>query len=205
MHDIDRTMLELESEGFDANELEGILGGDSSDELELEEEGALEFLELESSDELEEFLGGLLSRAAGALGRVARNPAVQKTIRSTLHGALSAGIPSVTGAIGKRYFGDAGATWGKRAGKSLATMMGLGEDGELEIARRIQRTVLGAARKVEPLVNQGVALPLAVRRAVGAAVAEHLPPLARASVAGASTAQSGRWIRENGRVVLLGL
>lgn len=208
MHDIDRTMLELESEGFATNELEGF-PFDRESEMELE--AAQQFLELESEGELEGFLGNLLSRAAGVVGNVVRNPTVQKTLRTTVHGALNAGIPAVAGAIGKHYFGDQGATWGKRAGKSLASMLGIGEANELEAARRIGRTVLDAARQVEPLLRQGQPVQTAVKNAVASAIGTHLPGMATAApVAGRPVTigahpQSGRWVRENGRVVLLGL
>lgn len=197
MHDIDRTMLELENGGF-SSEAEGYLG---DSELEMEEGAAQQFLELESEEELEGFLGGLLSRAAGALGNIARNPAVQKTIKSTVQGALRGGIPALTEAVGKRFLGPQGGTWGQRAGKSLAAMLGLEDEGELEVARRITRTMFDAARKVVPLVQQGQPAQVAARNAAMSALGAHLPGIGGVRV----QAQSGRWIRENGRVVLLGL
>lgn len=197
MHDIDRTMLELESEGF-ANEHEGF---SHEQESEFEDAAAQRFLELESEEELEGFLGGLLSRALGAVGGLVRNPAVQNTIKSTVKGALASGIPSVAGAIGKRYFGDQGATWGERAGKGLSAMLGLEDGNELEVARRVTRTVVDAARRVEPLVRKGQPVQIAARNAVNAALSTHLPGIATVG----ARPQSGRWIRENGKVVILGV
>ncbi len=176
MHDLDRTQLEvdewetdeyeLESNGefeSDTSELLGeLLGGELEapiDEVE-EMELASTLLEVSDEQELDQFLGKLISTATGAVKRFAatkEGTALKKHLAKAAVGA----VPHVGAAIGRAFGDEKGAQWGKTIGGALGG--GLGgwfdveleglspEDKEFEISRKFVKFAVGAARN---LLNQ---------------------------------------------------
>ena len=118
MHDIDRTQLEYagENPSFEEEfEFEGEYaeGGvlTEADEYEL----ATELLGVSSEEELDQFLGGLIKRVAGAAGKFIRSP-VGKAIGGALKGVAKKALPLAGSALGGAIGGPLGAKTARPAG-----------------------------------------------------------------------------------------
>jgi hypothetical protein len=251
MHDLDRTMLEAAMEGEDeagpgafAPEREEFLevlgeiigeGGYEAEE-EAEEEGpsgapppgeiletelALELLGVSTEQELDRFLGNLVSRAAGAVRSFARTPTGQ-ALKGIARSAIGQALPVVGQAVGEWVrpgYGEQGGRAGKAAGDVLGLELeGLSqEDREFETAQALVRWTADAARRAAAKPAQTP--PARAAKAAAVAAAQRLAPglapvLSRMPVPGAggstpparpsSRAQSGRWVRHGNTVVLHG-
>lgn len=118
---------------------------------EIEEmELAAELLEIQSEEELEQFIGGLLKKAFRGARSVFRSP-VFKVLGRTLKAVAKKALP-IVGKVAGSYFGPIGGMVGGKLG-SLASnlfemeMEGLSqEDREFEIARRFVRFADAAIR-----------------------------------------------------------
>jgi hypothetical protein len=190
---------------------------------------AAELLEARDDQELEEFFGKLLKRAARAAGQFAKSslgssvlPAlmpVLKRVAKTALPALATGVgnflmPGVGGAIGERV----ASTAGQMLGLELEGMSP--QDQEFEVAKRVVQLSDTAAREA---LASGTSGPPAVvaRDAVLAAASRHAPGLLGGRVGPrfygrrghahrwrggyAGRPQSGRWVRRGSRIILLGL
>jgi hypothetical protein len=213
MHDIGRTQLEAETEfgetefgemGY-AGEFESSLG--ETAELEL----TSELLGVSNEQELEQFLGNLLSRAGGALRQFAGSP-TGRALGGLLKDAARKALPAVGHAIG----GPTGSQFATQAGQILGLELeGLSlEDREYEAARQYVRFATEAARAASAAPAGGS--PLAAARAAAAAAAsQHAPGLAPAlggpppagspHASGGRGARSGRWVRRGNTIVLTGI
>jgi hypothetical protein len=247
MHDLDRTMLEAALEGEagpgalgpereEFLELLGEIVGEGSDEAEeegpsgapfqgegFETELALELLGVSTEQELDRFLGNLVSRAAGAVRSFARSPTGQ-ALKGIAKSAIGQALPVVGRAVGEWVrpgYGEQGARAGKAAGDLLGLELeGLSqEDREFETAQALVRWTADAARRAAAMPAQ--APPARVAKAAAVAAAQRLAPgLAQvvsrmpvpAAGAGGSgpqarpglPVQSGRWTRRGNTVVLHG-
>jgi hypothetical protein len=148
MHDLDRTQLEqpyeFESAGETAlgeilgHELEHTSGETETQELEL----ASRLLEVQSEDELEQFLGDVLSSVVSGAKQLAATPTGQ-ALTGILKDAAKQALPVVGGAIGRAISPSSGQVWGQRAGSAAADLLGLEleglsqEDREFEVAKRV--------------------------------------------------------------------
>lgn len=213
MHDIDRTQLETASlEGEAQQEAPGEVGaaGETAESPlpELEEiELATELLEVASAAELEQFLGGLLSRVGRAAGRFVRSD-TGRALGGILRGAVKKALPVVGRGIGQWIApgrgGDPGATMGVLAGQLLGLELeGLSqEDREFEISRQLVRFAASAARQaaLAPLGPPGAV----ARRAAALAARRYAPGLLRRLPGRSSLVwpRRGQWIRR-GRVIVL--
>jgi hypothetical protein len=196
MHDLDRT--QLESEQYEHYEVAGeqgeeFLGGvlnalTGSGELESglhetqEMELASELLEVQSEEELEQFLGNLLNAAARAAGQFARSD-TGRALGGILKNAAQQALPVVGRAIGERVpivGGDIGATLAQRAGSLLGLELeGLSpQDQEFESARQFVRFGAAAARHAAR-APYNVSPRTAARAAAVAAAHRHAPGLVR--------------------------
>lgn len=224
MHDLDRVMFEgggeLAGEGPHQEFLEllGEAGGggpgsqvreQSMDSRETQL--ATELLEISDEAELEQFLGSLVRRAAGAATRFATSPTGQ-ALGGILKDAAKKALPVVGGAIGNAVApGGQGAVWGRRVGTAAGDLFGLeleglsAEDRELEVARSFVRFADAAARTAARAGQSSDPLR-AARAAVATAARAHAPGLyARMRAPGVgSPAASGVWERRGAVVVLHG-
>lgn len=171
MHDIDGTQSSLrqneyefnfeteaengEAEAFEAEayEQEGPLGEAETMEL------ASELLEVQSEEELEQFLGSLIQKigstasgAARAIGDFSRTPTGQALV-GVLRNAAKEALPAIGTAVGTRYGGPLGGQLGGLAGQGLGAALGLEleglshEDQHFEVAQGIVRLAGDAAQK----------------------------------------------------------
>ncbi|HLV68721.1 MAG TPA: hypothetical protein VKY73_23045 [Polyangiaceae bacterium] len=168
---------------------------------------ARELLEVGDEEELEEFLGSLLSSAAKAAGGFLRSN-VGKKLVGAAKGLAKQTLPQVGAAVGGHFGGDTGRKLGQKLGGAAAARLELElEEDELEAAKRVVKTACAAAQKA--VKTQGKAPPAVVAKdAMVTALRENAP----ASAAGTSstihaggTKASGTWRRRGRRIVLFGV
>jgi hypothetical protein len=194
---------------FAANELQH-----QSHEMEL----AAELLGVTNEAELEQFLGGFLSRAASAAGSFINSPAGQQ-IKGLLKSAAKQALPKIGGAIGGHFGGEGGAQLGSKIAAGAGRLLGLeleglsNEDREFEVARQFVRFANNAVSRT---ARHG-ATALDARNAFRNAAREHAPGLFSAPVASnldtnqainpnnliAGFPRSGRWVRNGNTLTLV--
>jgi hypothetical protein len=154
---------EGEGEAYEAEafEQEGPIGEAETMEL------ASELLEVQSEEELEQFLGDLVKKvgsaasgAARAVGNFARTPAGQELV-GILRGAAKTALPAIGTAIGTAYGGPLGAKLGGLAGQGLGAALGLEleglsyEDQHFEVAQQFVRLAGAAAQNAATAPTAG--------------------------------------------------
>jgi hypothetical protein len=231
MHDVDRTVTELEpemdefeSDEFETDEFE--VDGETDLESPFEEfeemEYAAELLSIQSEEELDQFLGKLIKRAGRGLGKMGQ---VFRPLGGMLKGLAKKALPFVGGALGSFIpipgVGTAvGTALGSAVSQALeAEFEGMDpEDQEFEMAKRFVR-VAGAAARQAASAGPDTDPRAAVKSAVVTAARRHVPGLGNvagagnimrndegATSAGASgRRRSGRWIRRGRKILLLGV
>ena len=221
MHNIDRTLMEhipemtLETEEYEyqPEALGEMAPGEVLGEAELMELAA-ELLEVQSEQELDRFLGNLISRAGRAVGQFVSSPTGQ-ALGGLLKGAAKKALPMVGGALGGYLGGPAGARVGGQIASTAGQMFGLeleglsAEDQEYEVAKGFVRFA-GEAVKNAASAPPGADPRAAARGGAVAAAKRHAPGLLGTSPAAAMTGaagrgHTGRWIRRGNRIVLLGV
>lgn len=212
MHDLDRQQLEYEDESaYESGH--GELGAELSEAQELEL--ASEVLELNSEDELEQFLGDLWNRARSAVSTAYNSPAVQAAL-PTIKAVGAKVLPIVAGKAGdwvRPGWGDAAKAateglvdqWLKEELEGMSA-----EDRELALARRYIRfahdALLRAARTPERVPSR-----VAGQVAVGDSARTNMPGLvpfvAQIAAGGQTPPQrsdseptAGRWIRRGSTI-----
>jgi hypothetical protein len=221
MHDIDRVLLEAESEAFETGEFE-------AEQFEFNETGevfgetenmelASELLEVSSESELEQFLGDLVAKAGKSLGRFVGSPEGQVLV-GVLKGAARQVLPTLGSSVGRYLGGDEGAKLGGQAASAAGRAFGLeleglsNEDREFEVARRY---VNFAGEAVRNLAAHGAAAnPIHAARAAALAAAQtHAPGLSQGPAAPGPSAftpshcggATGRWVRHGSKIILYGV
>jgi uncharacterized protein (DUF697 family) len=218
MHNIDRTLSEFEPEyeAFEADEFEFESDSEDSESVfsEAEEmELAAELLSASNEGELDQFLGGLIKKAAGAVRKAVSSP-LGKSLGGFLKGAVKNVLPKVGGIAGGLFGGPVGAAIGGKLTSAATNALGLEleglsqEDQEFEAARALVR-LSGDATKTATMTSPAVEPTAAARNAVISAARKHAPGLVRRSNgAGGSESgggRSGRWIRRGRKIILIGV
>lgn len=214
MHDLDRTLGELEFEDefefeeefeFESDEFEfenamDLFGDtdspfDEAQEMEL----AAELLSVQSDEELEYFLDSIGKAAMGAFGAAKKfaQSSAGKALGKTLKGVVRKTLPAVGGAIGSVVAPGVGTVIGSKLGGAASKLFemeveGLSpEDQEFEVARRVVRLAGDAAKNVAK-TPRTVPPKTAAKTAIKKAARKHAPGLARQIGGGASAARSRR-------------
>lgn len=220
MHDIDRAMFEMAQEGL--GESESYESFESAFESETEAESeeialAAELLEAANQNELDQFLGTLIGRAASA-ARGFASSATGKALGGVLKTAAKQVLPQAGQIIGNAVLPGAGGMLGQKAGQWLGGQFegeGLSaEDRDLEVARAIVRVGQQATRSAVAAGPSAPPVPTAVNALVSAAN-RNLPaliPAIRAAAGGPGSGaptsvragSSGRWVRRGRRIVVFG-
>ncbi|MBI5544893.1 MAG: hypothetical protein HY901_13465 [Deltaproteobacteria bacterium] len=212
MHDLDRTLQES-SETFEftaEGEWNEVL-----QEAELQELAA-ELLEISSDQELDRFLGGLIKKVGGAIGKVAVSP-LGKQVGGMLKGLAKKYLPVAGAALGNLIAPGVGGAIGGRLASMAGSAFGLEteglslEDRDYEVAKQFVRLAADATRTA--LSSPNAVDPAAVAQAaVSRAVQRYAPGLAMAAPFNSATAtatpigaSSGRWVRRGRRIVLYGV
>ena len=221
MHDMDRVKLETEHGEHAFEQSEHAEHGEhaehetSSDHRELEL--ATELLEVSSEQELEQFLGDLMTSAGSAARRFVNSPTGQ-ALGDVLKDAARKALPVVGKAIGDYVSpGGGGGDWGQRLGNAASQLFEMeleglsSEDQEFELARRYVQFATAATRAAANRAASGAPPRVVARAAASHAARRYAPGLLglidptgvglAAPVNGASHAPAtGRWVRR-GRVV----
>lgn len=202
-----------ESELFADREEPGELWGESTDFGNTELAQASELLSVNNEEELEQFLGNLLSGAVRAAGAFASSPA-GKAVGGILKNAARKALPQLGQAVGD-YFGPGVGKLGRQAGSLVASKFESGlqleglsaEDRELETARAFIRFAKSAAKRTAS-TPRTISPSAAARQASIAAARQYLPGLLRASALPpartGTTLDSGRWVRRGSNIIILG-
>jgi uncharacterized protein (DUF697 family) len=216
---------ELPGEVF--GEFEGEYQGEFQGESPLNEmqemELAAELLSVTNEAELEQFLGGLIKKAA----RFVKNP-VGRALGGVLKGIAKKALPVVGGALGSFVAPGVGTAIGSSLGSAAGKMFGLeleglsNEDREFEVARRYVRMASAAARHAAGYPTN-IPPHVAAKRAISTAARVHAPgllscptcrPASPHTKGGgygvqapsySESGQSGRWIRRGRKIVLFGV
>jgi uncharacterized protein (DUF697 family) len=207
MHEFDIPVFPHETESFEYS-YPRVLS--ESQEYEL----AAELMEVNSEQELEQFLGDLIKKAGSAIGGLIKSP-VGQALGSALKGVAKQVLPMAGQALGGAIGGPAGSQIGGQLASAAGSIFGLeleaGEQ-EFEAAQSFVRLAADAVK------NAAVAPPGAnphavAREAVTQAAQVHAPGLFANGSAGkfgsepappAARGQSGRWVRHGNKVILFG-
>lgn len=167
---------------------------------------AAELLSVGSEEELEMFLGDLLKTAAKGAVQFAKSK-TGRAVGSALKQVAKSALPTVGAALGSAIpIPGVGTAAGAAVGKALASTLELEtgmdiEDSEFEVAKDVVRLAKTAARqamKAPPGANPNAVATQAVKSALRKVQTVH-------GGAGASEAQSGRWVRRGNRIIILGV
>jgi hypothetical protein len=220
MHDIERSHLEatqeMEEFEFEQYDLPGEVGEvlPEAEELDL----AAELLEVRDEQELDQFLGKLIRRAGGALGRIVRSP-IGQALGGTLKGLAKRAFPQAAGVIDAVGSGRLGPAIGGQIAAMAGPLLGFEaeatdqEDREFEGAKQFVRLAASAVqRATEPAA--GADARMAAQGAVRQAAQALAPGLVQAPAVAAAPAatglyggrgRSGRWLRRGNKIVLFGV
>lgn len=198
MHDIDRALFEVQAEEEEFGENESY---ETSQEVAL----ATELLEVSSEDELDRFLGNVLSSAVSAARSFANSDA-GRAVGGVLKSAARQALPQLGGALGGLISPGAGAL-GAKAGQWLSGRFELGleteglsaEDREYQTARSFVRFATETAQRAAQ-AGRGTPPQVAAQQAAVAAAQRHLPGLLRPH--NGSPRAEGRWVRRGNRIVI---
>jgi hypothetical protein len=215
MHDLDRQQLEkFQQPGVFGESTIGELSPQLSESQELEL--AAELLEVNSEEELEQFLGDLWARTKTAASQAYNSDAVQSAIPG-LKAVGRAVLPKAASFLADRYAPGTGDIAGSGVQAAVDQWLkeeleGLsGEDREFETARRFVRFANAALQRAASMPDR-VPPPVAVQIAISDAARDHLPGLVPflAPMLGSTSrnggsdqgASTGRWVRQGSSIVI---
>lgn len=170
-----------------------------TEEMEL----ASEFLEVQNEQELDRFIGDLISRAGRAVGTFVRSPTGQ-ALGGILKDAARQALPIAGRAIGGYVGGSTGARLGAQAASAAGRIFGLEleglspEDREFEIAKSFVRFAGETVRTA--VTARGAAPPQAVARSAAAEAASRFAP---GLLRQAPPVLTGRWVRRGRNIVVV--
>jgi hypothetical protein len=168
-----------------------------------------ELLEITNEAELDRFLGSLVKRVGGAIGKVVKSP-IGKAIGGVLKGVAKKALPIAGGALGAWVGGPLGAKIGSGLASAAGSALGL----ELETLSQEDREFEGGKQFVRfaaDTVKNAVSAPSSVdprnaaQTAATTAAQKYAPNLLTptASTPASGKARSGRWIRQGRNIVLI--
>lgn len=213
MHDLDRTTMEVADEATNFEwEAQDEYRGEGLFSEEEETELAAELLEINSEEELDQFLGNLFKKARGLVGGALKSPLL-KPLGGFLKGAIKKALPMAGSALGNMIMPGIGGQIGSRLATSAGGLLGLElenaapEDQEFEVAKHLVRMAGTAVQNAAQSVGAGNP-QAAAKSAVVAAAQAHVPGLLqpqRGLNGAGRRAQCGRWYRRGGKIVLTGV
>jgi uncharacterized protein (DUF697 family) len=166
-----------------------------------------ELLNVNNEQELDQFLGDLVSKVGKSVGKFIKSPAGQ-ALGSVLKNVAKVALPTAAGALGTFLGGPVGtmigSSLGSMAGKALGLELeGLSpEDRDFEAARQFVRLACDT-------VNNALQAPPnadpweVARAAVSEAARIHAPGLSSGALTAAH--DGGRWSRRDGAITLYGV
>lgn len=216
-HDIDRTQVGFAHGGGNYPPYAGspVLNEEEQTHL------ASRLMDVNSEQELDNFLGDVISGAANAVGKFISSPTGQ-ALGSGLKTVAKQLLPVAGQAVGERFGGSAGGQIGGALGSAAAGLFEVGpEEREWEAANTMVQLASEATKKAAEMPQGGDPHAIA-RHAIIEAAKIHAPHLVP-YLTGESGQhhhqcgcrhgehehergrQSGRWYRHRGRVILIGI
>jgi uncharacterized protein (DUF697 family) len=170
---------------------------------------AAELLSVSNQQELNDFLGSLIKKAGGAIGKIVKSPLGQQ-LGGYLKTAAGKALPIVGRTLGNAIVPGLGGKVGSKLGSMAGSMFGLeleglsAEDVQFEAAKQFVRFGGDATQRALKLAEQGVPTPAATSTAITQAAERYLPGLSpkRASSQEPKLAQRGSWERQGSKIVL---
>lgn len=221
MHDLDRVLTEYGApdEEFDSEAFEMALESEDSgaDGAEMEEaeqlELAAELLDVNTEQELDQFIGKWINRARKKVGGLLKG-GTGRVLGGMLKGVVRRALPGVAALGGHALVPGLGGVLGSKAATAASSLLGLEleglspEDQDFEAARQVVRlgnaAIANAVRAPDQEPPQQAAA-----RAVRAAAERYAPGLVAGSgiraAANGRRPATGRWYRRGSRIILEGL
>ena len=187
----------------------------SGETMNEEEEMALtaEFLEIQSEDELDRFLGKLVRRAARGIRNFARS-SVGRAIGGVLRSVARTALPMAGAALGAFVGGPVGAKLGSRLASFAGDKLGLElaglthEEANFATGRQFVRFAMNAARRAAmsaPNQNPNVIARAAVQQAAQRFAPGLLGPnQGRIQVTPTPVRNRGVWVRRGTAIIIYG-
>lgn len=190
--------------------MSGYLDVENEYENEFEQESddislAAELLEVSSDEELEYFLGDLVSKASKSVGGFIKS-STGRALTKILKNAAKKALPVVGGAIGDKLGGNKWGQFGRTVGSATGRALGLeleglsDEDQEFETAKQFIRFAKTAARKAA-VTKQTLSPASVATNAARTAARRYAPGLIR-SLQRSQSANAGRWARRGNNIIL---
>ena len=203
----------FEAEQFEWGEAER--DGEAESVLSEADEMALaaELLEVTNEQDLDLFLGNLIKKVGGAVGKFVKSP-VGKAIGGVLKGVAKKALPIAGGALGAYFGGPLGAKIGSGLASAAGGALGLEfealsqEDREFEGARQFVRFAADTVKNTTS-APPGVDPRAAAQSAAAAAAQKYAPNLLRPTSEPAAVSpmggkgMSGRWIRRGRNIIII--
>lgn len=205
--EFEQEMTDFENEQF---EFEQSDWGEVFNESELMELAA-ELLEVTDEAELDQFLGGLIKKVGGAIGKVVKSP-IGRAVGGVLKGVAKKALPIAGGALGAYFGGPLGAKIGSGLASAAGGALGLEfeslsqEDLEFEGGKQFVRFAADTVKKAvsaPPQVNPKTAAQSAAAAAAKKYAPSLLGPGLVAPAIGAGKPRGGRWIRRGRNIIIL--
>ena len=200
-------MTSFENEQFEFEQSEW---GEVFNENELMELTA-ELLEVTDEAELDQFLGGLIKKVGGAIGKVVKSP-IGRAVGGVLKGVAKKALPIAGGALGAYFGGPLGAKIGSGLASAAGGALGLEfeglsqEDLEFEGGKQFVRFAADTVKNAvsaPPQVNPKAAAQSAAAAAAQKYAPSLLGPGPVAPMPGAGKPRGGRWIRRGRNIIIL--
>ncbi len=207
MHDLDRVYMEFEADGQEFNSENFEDGSEVFSEEEVQDLAA-ELLSVSSEEELEYFLGNLVKKAAGAVGKFVKSP-LGKHVGGLLKGVAKKALPVVGGALGNLVAPGIGGAIGSSLASAAGSAFGLELEGmnyeeqQFEVAKQVVRLAADTAKNAA-LAPSGANPTAVAKHALTTAARKHAPGLLTGGANGRA-ANSGRWVRRGTRIILMGV
>jgi hypothetical protein len=202
-------MTSYENEQFEFGQSEW---GEVFNESELMELTA-ELLEVTNEAELDRFLGGLIKKVGGAIGKVVKSP-IGQAVGGVLKGVAKKALPIAGGALGAYFGGPLGAKIGSGLASAAGGALGL----ELETMSQEDREFEGGKQFVkfaaDTVKNAASAPPSvdprsAAQTAATTAAQKYAPNLLRPGSGSTAPSpvpgkgRSGRWMRKGRNIIIV--
>jgi hypothetical protein len=185
-------MTSYENEQFEFGQSEW---GEVFNESELMELTA-ELLEVTNEAELDRFLGGLIKKVGGAIGKVVKSP-IGQAVGGVLKGVAKKALPIAGGALGAYFGGPLGAKIGSGLASAAGGALGL----ELETMSQEDKNAASAPPSVDPRS--------AAQTAATTAAQKYAPNLLRPGSGSTAPSpvpgkgRSGRWMRKGRNIIIV--
>ncbi len=238
MHDIDRVLFEQQEEvygqqeeeygqqeeeygqqeeygtygevGLFEEEEEEIFAGETYAPTTNESTLATELLEITTDEELDRFLGKVISSAVSAAKNFATSDA-GRAVGGLLKTAAKKVLPQIGQAVGGYLAPGVGASAGRSLGNWLGGQLELGlnveglslEDRQFETARAFVRFAGDTARTAAQAPPSTPPV-VAARRAAMSSAQRHMPGLVAATTTRGRRPRSGRWVRRGSNIIIIG-